>query len=216
MSAHLSDEEQVEALKKWWKENGKGIIGGLVIGLVGVFGWRYWQTQLTTAGEQASMTYMEMVHNIHEGKSEVAIGMGKHLVTKADKTPYAALASLLLAKLAVEAEDFEKAAEHLRWAMDNGSLPELKQTARLRLTRLLLSQGKPDEALPALTGTEGEESASYHELRGDIMVAQDQSSEAREAYTQAIALSPPGAEVKLLQMKLDDLSQTQTGSGAEQ
>ena len=45
MDIYASEEEQVQAIKKWGKENGPGIIAGLILGLGALFGWRYWQGQ---------------------------------------------------------------------------------------------------------------------------------------------------------------------------
>ena len=40
MDVYTSEDEQVEALKKWWKENGKSVIGGVIIGAGLLFGGR--------------------------------------------------------------------------------------------------------------------------------------------------------------------------------
>ena len=42
MSEYQTDEEKVEAIRKWWRENGTAVVAGLVLGLAGLIGWQYW------------------------------------------------------------------------------------------------------------------------------------------------------------------------------
>ena len=36
MEVYTTEEQQVEVIKEWWKENGTSVIAGTVIGLVGL------------------------------------------------------------------------------------------------------------------------------------------------------------------------------------
>jgi predicted negative regulator of RcsB-dependent stress response len=109
----------------------------------------------------------------------------------------------------VEKDDLDGAAAHLEAAINSASQPELQQVARLNLSRVLLAQGKIDEALrQLLSGQAGAMQAAYDELRGDIMLAQGKTKEARDAYINALTGFRDSAEKKeLVQLKLDDLAE---------
>ncbi len=204
---YASEEEQVAAIKKWWKENGTSVILGIVIGSAALFGWRAWQGQVTAKGENASMTFSQLESQLVDEKAEDAVATGKMLMEEYATTPYASFAALKLAKVAVEADDQETAASHLQWIIDNGNPEEIKQTAIMRLAKLRLSADNPDSAwLLISTIDETTTLSSYHELKGDILLAQGKHEEAKNAYLQAVALSPSGpGSNKFLEMKMDDL-----------
>ena len=207
VDVYASEEEQVAAIKKWWKENGTSVILGVVIGSSALFGWRAWQGQITAKGEQASSVYSQLENQLASEEKEAAATTGKQLMETFPKTPYASFAALKLAKLAVEAEDIAGAENYLRWTIENGQPEELVQTATMRLARLNLSSEKADAAWALLqTIEEASVLASYHELKGDILLAQDKQTEAKAAYLQASALNPGGpAGNAFLEMKMDDL-----------
>ena len=52
---HLSEKEQIEQLKRWWNENGKSLVAGLVIGIGGLAGYRYWDNVQTVRSENGSI-----------------------------------------------------------------------------------------------------------------------------------------------------------------
>jgi len=204
---YASEEEQVAAIKKWWKENGTSVILGIVIGSAALFGWRYWQGQLTTKGEQASMAYSQLEEQLSKKKTEEAEATAKELMQQYQGTPYASFAAFKLAKAAIESENTEAAGNYLRWVIDNGKAEELVQLAIMRLARLNLSNDNTDSAWALITTIdESMGLASYHELKGDILLAQGKQEEARNAYLQAAALNPagPGGN-SFLEMKMDDL-----------
>ena len=60
MEIYTTEEEQVEALKKWWRENGKAVIAGFIIGFGAIFGWREWQAHVTEEAQKASRQFQEM------------------------------------------------------------------------------------------------------------------------------------------------------------
>lgn len=207
VDVYASEEEQVAAIKKWWQENGTSVILGIVIGSAALFGWRAWQTQVTAKGEQASMAYSTMEQQLSENKNEDAIATGKQLIEEYKKTPYASFAALKLAKVAIEADELETATNHLRWIIDNGKPTELVQTAIMRLARLNLSNDNADAAWTLISTIDDTSSlSSYHELKGDILLAQGKKSDAKNAYLQATTLSPAGSGGNnFLEMKMDDL-----------
>ncbi|MGH8579279.1 MAG: YfgM family protein [Gammaproteobacteria bacterium] len=206
MSELRSDDEQVEALKSWWKENGKSIVVGLLIGLLGVWGWRSWSAKNETAAEQASIAYQRMVDSMTEKKPKAAKELGQELIKNYDRSTYGVLAALLLAKIEAEDGNLEKASEHLRWANTQAKVEALAMTAQLRLARVLLSQGKAAEAWSVLSQLKGvDDLAVYQETKGDTLVALDKKEEARTTYQQALTLLSPLVEKTPLEMKIDNL-----------
>jgi len=211
LEGYRTDEEQVEHLKKWWDENGKSIIGGIALGLVAIFGWRGWNDHMVTQGEQASDLYEQMAADIRQETGADVTAIADQLNRDYKSTPYSTFSSLLQAREAVEKDDIESAKTHLQWVLDNTDSDEFRQLARLRLSRLLLTEGDKDTALSLLEkGSPGKFASSYHELRGDILLQQGDSKAAQDAYTQALATQNSiRGNQSIVQMKLDDLGANQ-------
>lgn len=203
MEVYNSEQEQVEALKAWWDKNGRSSLVTLVLFLMAVFGWQQWDGHRKGVAEAASTHYQKMM-GMMEQDSNNAIEAGRALIASYPDSIYAVMASMAMARLAVEQKDLDAAAAHLRSAMQNSDQPELTALARLRLARVELAQGKPDAALTTLGS---EKSAANDELRGDILLAQGKPDEARASYTRALEgyVETPDKH-ELVQMKLDDLA----------
>ena len=209
MDRYVTEDEQVEALKAWWKENGKAVIAGAIFGLLGLMGWRYWQGHVKTQAEQASTAFQRLLSQVADNKKEAAEQQAKQILDQYEKSPYAAFAALMLAKIAVDQNDLIQAKAHLQWAVAHSTEPEIKRVARLRLVRLLLAEGNIDQAQAFLDEADNTTSLpSYHELKGDLLLAQGKLEEARNAYLQALALGgTTGGQSSVLQMKLDELGE---------
>ena len=206
MKVYQTEEEQVEAIKKWWKENGLSVVAGLVIGLGAVFGWQAWNSYNDRIGREASVAFYQMLNAADGNNPDMAIKQAELLRSDFGSTSYAVLAAMTDARLKVEQGDMAAARSQLEWAMQNTSDPSLKTLAQLNLARLKLSDGDLDGASQLATVETGGFAGEYAELRGDIAVAKKELSAARDAYTQALALNVGNPE--LVQMKLDDLAIT--------
>ncbi len=223
MESYRTEEEQIEAIKTWWKKNASSTITGIVVAIALVFGWQAWQGRQQHTAESASMLYQElMIADQKVADNAVNLATVHHLAgqlnTEHGGSLYAQYASLLIAKYAVESGDLEKAEEQLRQVVAKASMEELSQLANLRLARVLFAQDKPEKALAILEGTEpGSFAAGYEELKGDIYLAgeQEQEQEALEAYRKALELTvAAGLQVdRLLEIKLADLSADSTAEG---
>ncbi|AXQ29882.1 hypothetical protein D0B54_14880 [Solimonas sp. K1W22B-7] len=207
MTTHYDDEEQVENLKRWWKENWAALAVGLGIGLAGILGWEQWKQYKIGKSEQASQIYEDMKKAVVAGKSEDAKASGDKLAKDFAMSPYATDAALLLAGKAVEDGKLDDALKQLQWVAANSKDEGLQRLARLRQARVLWAQNKPDDALKQLDGAAGEYENLYEELRGDIKLAQGDRAAARQAYEKALKVQPEKAGAnELLQRKLDDLA----------
>lgn len=207
MDVYKTEEEQVEALKKWWEENGKSIMAGIAIGLVAIFGWRGYNQQLDIKAQEASTLYEQMISAARNDDDENSRVYADRIVAEHDSSTYAIFAKLMLARLAAEDNQLDQAETHLRWVLANNSQAEIEHIASLRLARIYITAGKLDAAAGLLNTTNpGQFVARYEELRGDLLVKQGNTDAAREAYQKALVNTVATEDAQsILQMKLDDL-----------
>ncbi|WP_099035658.1 YfgM family protein [Lacimicrobium alkaliphilum] len=199
MEEYSTEEQQVEAIKKFWKDNGTAIIFGAVIGLGGLWGWRYYNDQRIASQEQASLQYEQAMAQLEKNEYDKA----KSFVSENPDNHYAALASFQLAKQAAEQGNLDEAAAQLKLAADKAGVDALASVAKVRLARVQIQQQAYEEALATLSSVEAQSFKSLVlELQGDVYVAQDKPDQARSAYSEALQLN---AGNNLLKMKLDNL-----------
>ena len=204
-----TEEQQVEAIKKWLKEYGMTIVVGLVLGLVGIFGYRYYIEQQEHGLEQLSDSYESvMVILTEQNDNEKFIAEAAAFNKANSKSIYSNLLSLQLAKLAVDQKDLGTAAQHLRDAKNNAQHGTIEHIARIRLVRVLIAQSETDEALTIISESTGDEyKSSYEMLRGDIWMAKGDRSRASQAYASAKESGADGPTAPSLDMLLTDLAQ---------
>ena len=208
---YATDEERVEELKKWWKENGTSVIFGVVLGLSILFGWRWWGDYQLNQSVQASTLYNQLELSIQQKKPEQADALSQKLSTQFESHAYAVYASMAMAKMKVDEKDIAAAQTHLQWGLDHAKTPELNHLLTLRLARLLLTNNEVDKAY-ALVDSQNQNqfAASYEELKGDILVKKGSADLAFLAYQKAALLAPKGSAVSpALQYKIDDLTRSQ-------
>lgn len=204
MTAYQTEEEQVEALKRWWKENGTSVIFGVVIGLGGVFGWQAWGTYQDRVGQEASLAFSQLVNAEQRGETESASKQAELLRLEYGSSNYAVFAALIQAKLKLAQGDASAARSQLEWAMAEADEEPLKRLAQLNLARILLSEGDLDGAARLAAMETGGFSGEFAQLRGDIAVQRGDRQTAFDAYT--LAMTQETSNRDILQMKLDDLA----------
>ena len=204
MEVYTTEEQQVEVIKSWWKENGTSVLAGTVIGLVGLFGWRYYNELQQTNQEAASQAYNAMTAQLAKG-DDAALEQAKSFISAPQGDAYAELAALQLAAAAVKAGKLDLAAEQLTQVAANGD-ESIKPIAALRLARVLKDQGKADEALAQLGKINNDAfKAQVAEVRGDVLLGQGKPEEARDAYQ--VAADAGGLQSSAeLKLKMDDLA----------
>ena len=208
MEIYASEDQQVEAIKQWWKKNGRSLIISVMLAAVAVVGWRGWQDEQRKQGEAASVEYQRMLAEVDQNNLDGVFSRGKQLTASFPGSPYAAFASLQMARITLLQDDAEGAAAYLRWVMENSSVPGLDKVARLRLARVMNDLGRGAAALALLEGVDaGTFLAAFEETKGDIHLALGNKVEARNAYNNALAGYGELQEKQtLLKMKLDDLA----------
>lgn len=205
--SHYEDEEQVEQLRKWWKENWKAIAAGLVLGVGGILGWEAWQSQRERAAEEASRIYEEMHDALAADALERAATLADSLRTQHGGSPYAALAALGLARHLFEHGDLEAADAQLAWVLARSDDEGLRRIARLRKARVQWSMGRASDALKLLEERDaGPYTALFAELRGDILLSTGDRAGALAEYRAALAADAPAPDRKLLEQKVWDLA----------
>lgn len=225
MTAHLTEEEQIETLKRWWSDNGNNLLITIGLAVAGYFGWQAWQNSQQVAAEAASALYSDMFaatqvapgESLSADKVTTIKHLAEQLKSEYSGSTYAHNAGLLLAKLAVESGDLEAAAAELNWVRDAGPEASVEVVADLRLAHVLLAQAKPAEAMTlAEKYQDGAFAGLFAEVRGDIFVQQGQLDQARAAYALALTQLAPEANIKrnIIQLKLNDLKVAEPKSTA--
>ncbi|MDO6527998.1 tetratricopeptide repeat protein [Motilimonas sp. 1_MG-2023] len=207
MVGYETEEQQVDAIKNWWKENGTAVIFGTVIGLGSLWGWRFYNEQKIASQEQASQAYTQAITTLETG-SEDAISSTQAFIDSNADNNYGTLAALMLAKVAVDKGDFELALSQLEWAKKNKVSEVLLPTVNLRLARVQTELKQFDAALATLAEVKDDAfKAKAEEAKGDILLLQGQAQKARAAYQSAV-LAGGNTGNPALQIKLDDLAET--------
>ena len=203
-----TEEQQIEAIKKWWKEYGATIVIGLVLGLVGIFGYRYFIAQGELKNEETSGAYESVLAILHEqNDNEKFIAEASIFNLDHSGTIYSNLLSLQLAKLAISASDLGTASQHLRDILNNPQDGTIEHVARIRLARILLAEGEADKALALIAEAAGDDfRSSYEMLRGDIWLSKGDRKRARQAYEAAKSKASDGPKNPNLEMLLTDLA----------
>jgi len=203
--SYETDDEKVEAIKTWWKENGVAIVMGIAIGIAAIVGWRYWGDYRDSVAGQASAVFDQVLANTATGQTETVVTQTRMLNDDFASTPYAALGSLVEAKALYESGQAEAAMTALMQVIATAPDPALARIAALRLARIQIAEGRLDEAAETVADhdTSPEFAGDFAAVRGDIAAARGDTVAAREAYEQAIAEGTGFSQ--LIRLKLDNL-----------
>ena len=213
MDIYASDEEKAEAIKQWWRENGRSVIAGIVLGGAAIFGFRYWMNYQQVQTEQASVMYQQATIQLSQSEREQAQKTIDQLMQDYGSTAYAVFAALEMAEKATAEGDNDTAVSHLNWVVDNASMASHQELARLRLSQLHVSAGELEQASALVDQAALSAYQSlFAELRGDIKLAQGDTAAAHSAYQQAmLTLAAGEPRQSLLQMKLDQVAVADEG-----
>ena len=207
----LEEQEQLAALKAWWKENGGKVAGAATLVLAAIAAWNAWTWYQRTQSAQAAVLYDTLQKAARGNDVKAARDAAGAILENFPRTAYAPLAALVSAKVQFQAGDRKTARAQLEWVVDHAGSEELQAIARLRLSSVMLDDGDADAALKVLSqkpkpGFE----ALYAAQRGDVLVAQKKSGEARAEYRIALDKAEPGNSAlrDALRLKLDALGES--------
>lgn len=212
MAEMRTEEEQVQAIKDWWKKNGSSLLIGVGAALAIVFGWQAWQNQQLQHRTEAASQFADLINAYTgedgESRNETVAFVADKLQDDYSDSAYAVYGSLILAKQQLmDQGDAEAAIETLKWA--NSQVEQSSPVSLIIRSRLATAQFEAkqfDAALATIDGATDSDSfdAIFAELRGDILLAQGDSEAAKEAYLQAREMSQQGRS-GVLELKLADL-----------
>lgn len=203
-----TDEEQLDQVREWFRENGKALVAGAVIAIAGVVGWQQWGAHQERTAEAASIGYMQLVDARETGADpETVERRGRAVMDDYGQTVYGPMAALQLGEYHTDRDALDAAADSLRWVVDNADDDGFVHVARLRLAQVLMAMGEFDDALSALDVTDtGTYQSQYLERRGDAHAGLGENDRARDSYDQAMADDElSGNRRALLRLKRDDL-----------
>lgn len=212
MAELRSEEEQLDAIKRWWNENGKALLLGVAVAVAAVVGWKAWERYQDGQAEAASARYQQLLALAsRDDLDDKAISQADDLIdtlrNEHGDTLYASLATLIQARLEIADGDHAGARQALQTVIDGSDDAYLQGLARLRLARIQIADDEAQAALDTLeAGVPDTLGAQRAVTRGDALVALDRRDEARKAYQQALDLSrEAGQPVFGAQLKLDNL-----------
>ncbi|MFC0225071.1 YfgM family protein [Serratia aquatilis] len=205
MEVYTSENEQLDAVRRFFAENGKALAVGVVLGIGALLGWRYWQSHQNSSMMAASQSFEQANTALAAGKTE-GVAAAEAFI-QANSNSYGVFAALHLAQYFAQQDDFAKAEQQLLVAQSQAKDENLQAMVNLRLARVQLQQKKPDEALKTLEGVKGEGwIAMMQDVRGDVLLAKGDVKGAREAYSKGIESNTSQALAAMMRMKLNNLS----------
>ena len=213
---YLSDREQEEALRSWWRDNWRWLLGGIALGVVLLVGYFQWQDYRERTAQAAAAEYEKIrvaaeQRNVEQAQAALAALKSAH-----DSSPYAQQGRLLVAKLHVDAAKYEEAATLLREVSEKAEDPQLAGLAKLRLARVLIQLGKHDEAIAALNVEAlGAYAGVGREIRGDAQVAKGDLAAARAEYAAALKADDAQIDRTILEMKLQEVGGSSVEKSAD-
>jgi predicted negative regulator of RcsB-dependent stress response len=223
VDTYSSEEQQLEALKKWFRDNGRHVITGMLVAAVAAFGIYSWQQRYQHQRDTASVEYQNLLQAIRvmdinanvtdAGKNKEQLATARHLAetlkTDFESSTYAQFAALFKAKLAADENDLTQAETELKWVLSHKPSDEIRALTKLRLARVLRAKGDDNAALAQLDEAKaGSYASAYLQLKGDIAQARGDLEAARTAYMRAQDLEKKMSSPvnnPLLEMKLRDL-----------
>ena len=204
MAYSIEEEQEINQLKDWWKENSKTIIVAFILGVGGMFGWRYWQAHQAEQIAQASAQYDALIYSAQQDEQAKKANI-EQFVQANSKTAYAVFALLDEAKKATEKQDFVAAEVNLNQALTQSQDEVLTSIVALRLSAVQFQLGQLDNALTTLNQVKGESfNARKAILTGDIQVAKGDKVAAKKSFEQA-QQSGSQLEQQMAKMKLNNL-----------
>ncbi|HFP9220666.1 TPA: YfgM family protein [Raoultella planticola] len=205
METYNNENDQVDALKRFFAENGKALAVGVILGIGALVGWRYWSSHQQDTARESSLAYENAISALKSDKPE-AIGSAEKFAADS-KNSYGAFASLELAQRFVDKNDLQNAEKQLQQGLAAAPDDNLKSVINMRLARVQLQLKKPDEALKTLEGIKGEGwAAIVADLRGEILLNKGDKQGARTAWEAGVKSDASPALSEMMRMKINNLS----------
>lgn len=208
MSVYMTEAEQLDAIKKWWKRYSNVVTVVLSIILLAVSGYKYWNWHQDKVNQQASNAYEHLMLAFSNQDNKGIRSYANQLLKDYDHTVYADAARLTLAKLYAVRDKYAQALEELNYVATHSKMATMQQVAKIRMARLFLAEKEYEKALSKLNQVE---TSAYipvvNELRGDIFAAMGDYQQAIASYKKAIGqVKMQGMGNLFLEMKTNELA----------
>src|SRR5262245_9357216 len=208
MALDLEEQEQVAELRAWWKQHGTLVVSVIVAAALGFSGWQGWRFYSQNQAANAGGLYDTLTRAAVAGDQKALRDTAGALVEGYPRTLYASMGALIAARFYFDRNDMKSAKAQLQFVIERAASEELHDLAALRLAAILLDEKAYDEALTLLDAkhSAGFE-AQYAALKGDVLVAKNQTADARAAYKLALdkAGTQDAAFRESVRMRLDAL-----------
>lgn len=198
MSEYLEEEEQLAKLRSWWNEYGTTIIVAIVVSIVAIVGWRWYDSDQQTQAFEGAKAYAE--YQAADGVPKDTAG--DLIASNFEGSAYHMFVLFDRAQKALEQSDLPGAEAFLTTAVQEADAVLLKDLAKIRLAKIQHGLDRTSDALETLASVSNEGYKNWAlEAKGDIHVSRKELELAYEAYSAAIASLAPGEQRPILEMK---------------
>ncbi|MDY0995422.1 YfgM family protein [Pantoea agglomerans] len=205
MEVYSNENEQTDALRNFFANNGKALAIGVVIGIAALGGWRYWSSHQDDTAKTVSAQYQQLTSAMQASKPETLEAVNRF--ASENSNTYGALAAMDLAKQYVDAGQLDKAATLLQNGLKDTKDANLQAVINLRLARIQLQQNQADAALKTLDGVKGDGwTAIVADIRGEALLTKGDKQGARDAWSKGVESDASPALKQMMQMKMNNLS----------
>lgn len=205
MEVYSNENEQVDALRHFFANNGKFLAVGVIIGIAALGGWRFWSSHQEGTDKAASAEYQQLTSAMQADKPDSLEAVATF--ASENNNTYGALASLDLAKQYVETNQLDKAIALLQSGLKDTKDANLQAVINLRLARIQLQQSQADAALSTLNNVKGDGwTAIVADIRGEALLSKGDKQGARDAWSKGAESQASPALKQMLQMKMNNLS----------
>jgi predicted negative regulator of RcsB-dependent stress response len=205
VEVYSNENEQTDALRNFFANNGKALAIGVVIGIAALGGWRYWSSHQDDTAKTVSAQYQQLTSAMQAGKPETLEAVDRF--ASENSNTYGALAAMDLAKQYVDAGQLDKAATLLQNGLKDTKDANLQAVINLRLARIQLQQNQADAALKTLDGVKGDGwTAIVADIRGEALLTKGDKQGARDAWSKGVESDASPALKQMMQMKMNNLS----------
>ena len=205
MEVYSNENEQVDALRRFFANNGKALAVGVIVGIAALGGWRFWSSHQEGADKAASAQYQQLTSAMQADKPQTLEAVASF--ASENNNTYGALAALDLAKQYVAANQLDKAITLLQSGLKDTKDANLQAVINLRLARIQLQQNQADAALTTLNYVKGDGwTAIVADIRGEALLSKGDKQGARDAWSKGAESQASPALKQMLQMKMNNLS----------
>lgn len=205
MEVYTNENDQIDAVKRFFVDNGIALIIGLVIGIGAILGWSYWQSHKTNVLQESAQKFENISAQLHSGSAQGIEAAQKFAAETNDV--YSAMIGLEIAQVSVGKGELANAEKALTDALTKAKTEDMQDLINLRLARVQLAQGNADAALSSIANIKAKSwQAAAQDIRGDALLHKGDNAGAKAAYTQGLESEGSQSLRSLLTLKLNNVS----------